>query len=119
VSPSISVDGSSEQNERIWVLLGELKGQLTSVHQAIEVGAAATLDRLNQQSSRIEKESERIDKVVDRVQRLENGYSRQSGGFSLAGWVVPLIVTLIVGLGGISVAIYSAHLGASDKTGQP
>ncbi len=113
------MDSSSDQNERIWVLLGELKGQLTSVHQAIEVGAAATLDRLNQQSSRIEKESERTDKLTDRVQTLESNYSKQSGGFSLAGWIIPIMITILLGLGSISVAIYTVHINNSQKTGNP
>lgn len=101
------------------MLLGELKGQLSSVHQAIEVGAAATLDRLNQQSSRIEKESERTDKLTERVHALENSYSRQSGGFSLAGWVVPVVVTLLIGVGSISVAIYTVHFNSSQKVRTP
>jgi hypothetical protein len=113
------VDSASDQNERIWVLLGELKGQLTSVHQAIEVGAAATLDRLNQQSSRIEKESERTDKLTDRVQALETNYSRQSGGFSLASWALPLIISLLVGAGSISVAIYAVHQNNDQQTEAP
>lgn len=109
------MDSFSEQSERIWTLLGELKGQLSTVHQAIEIGAAGTLDRLNQQSSRIEKESEKIERLTTRVQELENKYSKQSGGFSLAGWAAPLMITLFLGFASIAVTIYSVHVNNSQE----
>jgi hypothetical protein len=53
------------------------------------------------------------------MQALETNYSRQSGGFSLASWALPLIISLLVGAGSISVAIYAVHQNNDQQTGTP
>lgn len=100
----------SEQSQQIWVLLGELKGKLDSVQLTIETGASATLERLNQQSARMDKESERTDKLAERIQAIENSISRQSGGFSLAGWVLPLALSLLIGAASVGTVMHQTHL---------
>jgi hypothetical protein len=104
------MNSQGDQSQQIWVLLGELKGQLSAVHLAIETGASATTERLNQQSARIDKESERADKLAQRIQTIENSISRQSGGFSLAGWVLPLALSLLIGAASVGTVMHQTHV---------
>jgi tetrahydromethanopterin S-methyltransferase subunit B len=110
-------DFTNEQRDNLFLLLGEIKEGLEGLRRSMDASGRVFDERLLVQASRIDRTNERIDKVEERaadseravskrISTIETAIAEKNGGLSLATFLIPLVISLLIGGMTIGVMVY-------------
>jgi tetrahydromethanopterin S-methyltransferase subunit B len=110
-------DFTNEQRDNLFLLLGEIKEGLEGLKRSMDASGRVFDERLLAQASRIDRTNERIDKVEERatdsertvsrrISIIETAIAEKNGGLSLATFLIPLVISLLIGGATIGIMVY-------------
>lgn len=119
-------DFTNEQRDNLFLLLGEIKEGLEGLKRSMDASGRVFDERLLAQASRIDRTNERIDKVEERatdsersvsqrISTIETAIAEKNGGLSLATFLIPLVISLLIGGMTIGIMVYELST-RDDKT---